>query len=328
MLERLAGKASSRRFHVLIRLGTRGSALARAQTRWVAQRLEELGLEPELSIIRTTGDRDQTSRFSEIGSPGLFVREIEQALIDGEIHVAVHSYKDLPSQTPEELVVAAVPERRSPCDRLLAAPDAFDRDRGPIPLRHGARVGTASSRRRALLVAERPDLQIEPLRGNVPTRLGRLREGRFDAILLAAAGLDRLDAAADEDGTQAPDRSGLVQIDLDPEIFIPAPSQGALALEVRRDDTRTLEAVGRLHASETARPVEAERHLLRLIQGGCEVPFGAWGRSTADGEIELFSAIEWADGLHRAHERGADPLAVAEQAWRTLRSGSAGEEPR
>jgi hydroxymethylbilane synthase len=308
---------------VLIRLGTRGSALARAQTHWVARRLEERGFDTDVCIIRTTGDKDQTRRFSEIGSPGLFVREIEQALTEGRVDVAVHSYKDLPSQNPEELVVAAVPERRSPRDRLLAPPAAIDEGAGPIPLRRGATVGTASSRRRALLLSLRDDLDIQPLRGNVPTRLGRLREGRFDAVLLAAAGLDRLDAAAEAGGEEPPDRSGLMQIDLDPEVFVPAPSQGALALEVRRDDADTREAIGQLHDADSARPVEAERHLLMLIQGGCEVPFGAWSRPTPDGRLELFAAIEWEDGLHRAREVGEDPIPLAERAWEALRSGAA-----
>jgi hydroxymethylbilane synthase len=309
---------------VLIRLGTRGSALARAQTLGIARRLEERGFATEITIIRTQGDRDQTRRFSEIGSPGLFVREIEQALVDRRVDLAVHSYKDLPSRGPEELVVAAIPERRSPTDRLLVPEDKLDRSAGTIPLPRDATVGTASSRRRALLEELRPDLSVAPLRGNVPTRLGRLREGRFDAILLAAAGLDRLDEAAAAGGDPAPDRSGLVELDLDPETFVPAPSQGALALEVRADDTAVREAVEQLHDHDTALPVEAERRLLYLIQGGCEVPFGAWCRRLEDGRLELIAAIEWEDGMHRTRQIGDEPLTLAERAWEALQANAAG----
>jgi hydroxymethylbilane synthase len=307
---------------VLIRLGTRGSALARAQTESVARRLRNRGIETEIQIIRTQGDLDQTRRFSEIGSPGLFVREIEQALVERRIDLAVHSYKDLPSRTPEELAVAAVPERRSPRDRLLVPESALDRNAGVIPLGRNATVGTASSRRRALLEELRPDLSVAPLRGNVPTRLGRLREGRFDAILLAAAGLERLDEAATDGGEEAPDRSGLAEIDLDPESFVPAPSQGALALEVRADDDAVREAVAQLHDPDTARPVEAERRLLYLIQGGCEVPFGAWCRPLDGGRLELIAAIEWEDGMHRTRQTGESPRELADRAWEALQAGS------
>lgn len=304
---------------MLIRLGTRGSNLARAQTESIARRLAEHGHETEIRIIRTTGDRDTTRGFAEIGSPGLFVREIEQALLDRAIDVAVHSYKDLPSQTPEELLIAAVPERRSPCDRLVMSESAYDPDAGVIPIRQGATLGTASSRRRALLGDLRPDLSVASLRGNVPTRLGRLREGLFDGILLAAAGLDRLDQAADAAGTERLDRAGLVEVDLDPAVFTPAPSQGALALEARADDAFTRDALESLHDEQVARPVRAERRLLALVQGGCEVPFGAWCRPTDDGRLAMGAVIEWSDGLHRADTTGDDPFALADAAWEVLR---------
>ncbi len=301
-----------------IRLGTRGSALARAQTTDMAARLGALGHDIEIVIIKTAGDRDQTSAFAAIGAPGVFVREIESALLDERIDAAVHSYKDLPSVQPDGLVVAAVPERVDVADRLIASEAAHDPAGEHLPLRHGATVGTSSMRRQALLSALRPDLVVEPLRGNVPTRLGRLREGRYDAILLAAAGLGRLERRPEMLGDESLDRAGFVESRLDPALFVPAPTQGALALECRAADAATREALSALHDGSVTRSIAAERRLLALIEGGCQVPFGAWCREEDGGELVLDAVVERKGTLRRAHAAGAEPHALAETAYAAL----------
>ena len=190
-----------------LRLGTRGSELARTQSGTVAAELERLGMAVELTIIKTSGDQNTTSTFASIGPQGVFVREIEQALVEKRIELAVHSFKDLPTRSPDELVIGAVPKRVDPADLLLVreralAGSALDW----LPLPHGARVGTASARRRVWLAHFRPDLAIEPLRGNVPTRIRKLHERRLDAIVLAAAGVDRLRGGEALAGARAADR--------------------------------------------------------------------------------------------------------------------------
>ncbi|HUL80865.1 MAG TPA: hydroxymethylbilane synthase, partial [Gammaproteobacteria bacterium] len=176
-----------------LRLGTRGSDLARTQSTTIADALRAAGHDVELTIIKTAGDRDQSASFGSIGAQGVFVREIEQALVARRIELAVHSFKDLPTQSPAELVIGAVPKRVDPADLLLVrAGEIAGNATDWLPLRPGARVGTSSARRRVWLAHFRPDLDILPLRGNVPTRIKRLRAGDFDAILLAAAGVERL----------------------------------------------------------------------------------------------------------------------------------------
>ena len=208
---------------------------ATVATNAIAASLRESGHVAEVVIIQTAGDRDKEAKFADIGAPGVFVREIESALLSKDVDLAVHSYKDLPSRSPEGLVVAAVPERVDPADRLLAHPE-FVTEGGSarsIPLRENAIVGTASERRRALLRSARPDLQLERIRGNVPTRLDKLRQGPYQAIILAAAGLERL---AREPDAPALGLDKLVSIRLDPAFFVPSPAQGAIALQCREAD--------------------------------------------------------------------------------------------
>jgi len=301
---------------VRLRLGTRGSALALAQSRAVAQALEAHGAEIELVRVDTAGDRDQTRPFAEVGEPGVFVRALEHALEDGRIDLAVHSYKDLPSRSPASLAVAAAPQRADPRDRLLVRAEAFDALAPELPLVSGARIGTASARRDALLRALRPDLVPRHLRGNVDTRLARVERGDFDAIVLAAAGLDRLAAA----GGAAPS-AGLQALDLDPARFVPAPAQGALALQVRADDRAAAALAALLDHAPTRRAVEAERRLLALVEAGCQAPFGAFARATERGGLELHAALERGGALARAHVSGPEPGALAEQAFDALMNG-------
>jgi hydroxymethylbilane synthase len=297
-----------------LRLGTRGSELARTQSATVAAALERLGVTCELTIIKTSGDHDTTSPFASIGPQGVFVREIEQALVERRIELAVHSFKDLPTKSPPELTIAAVPARVDPADLLLVRRDAFaGADDAWLPLKPGARVGTASARRRAWLRHFRPDLVVEPLRGNVPTRVRRLEEGRFDAIVLAAAGVERL---------QAEQRLGSALADvtvlrLDPKRFVSAPAQGALAVQCRSDDARVLAALAAIDDAPSRAAVTAERDALARAEGGCDVAFGAYCDSVG-GMHELVAMLERGGAVHAARVDGADPSALGAAVWAKL----------
>jgi len=306
---------------VRIRIGSRGSALALAQTNAVARKLRARDHDVEIVIIQTAGDRDKHAKFADIGAPGVFVREIEAALLGDEIDLAVHSYKDLPSKSPEGLVVAAVPERVDAADRLVIRPelvtpvgDGGTSADGTLPLVEGAVVGTSSERRRALLRSLRPDLRLESVRGNVPTRLEKLRRGPYDAIILAAAGLHRLERDPD---APALGLDELVSIRLDPAVFVPAPAQGAIALQCREDDP-VVEVLAPLHDAAADLPVRAEREILRLVDGGCSLPFGAWARAADGGGLELVAVIAAGGGLVRVSDRGSSPEELAARVWRDL----------
>ena len=249
-----------------IRIGTRGSDLALWQAHFVRDRLIEAGCEVEVEVLVTRGDRIDDVPLQNVEGKAFFTKEIEDALLSGSVDVAVHSHKDLPVESPPGLEVVAVPPRAPSAERLLVAPEAFDENGLLLPLRHGARVGTSSPRRQAQLLALRADLEILDLRGNVPTRVRKLAEGDYDAILLAAAGLERLGL----------DTGELVAVDLGSDLLVSAPGQGALAIQIRADDGDTREVVRRaLHDQDTARVVAAERSLLALAGGGCNLALGA-----------------------------------------------------
>ena len=302
-----------------LKIGTRGSRLALAQARMVARMLAERGRASEIVVIKTAGDRDRDRAFAQVGAPGVFVREIEQALLDGAVDLAVHSYKDLPSKSPDALAVVAVPERADAADRLLVRAAASDPSLDPLPLAKGARVGSASARRRALLARLRPDVTVELLRGNLPTRVRRVAEGYFDATLLAAAGLDRLDRAAADAPEERLDRSALVETRLDPELFVPAPSQGAVAVQARVADAATVEAAAAIDDPAAHRAVRAERALLAAVEGGCQVPFGAHCRALDGGRLTMTAFLE-RDGCWRdAAGEADDPEELAALLWDVLR---------
>ena len=304
-----------------LRIGTRGSALARAQASDVARRLEAAGHTTEVVVIATLGDRANDRTFSEIGVFGVFVREIEAALIAGHLDVAVHSYKDLPSESPEALVIAAVSERLDAADVLLIRTGALAPEAGALPVRRGARIGTSAARRTAWLRALRPDLGIGLLRGNVPTRVRALVDGRFDAIVLAAAGLDRLERATGGDRLVLP--PGVARVRLDPEFFVPAPSQGAIAVQVRRSATAVHLAVAGIDDPSTAGVLRAERAALRLAEGGCTLPFGAWCRTDPNGGLTLLAALGCHDGtVVRAQSTGDEPETLAAAVWADLAAAS------
>lgn len=263
-----------------IRLGTRASALARWQAEWVAARLSELGATVELVLIKTGGD-DTTTPITESGSQGVFTKEIQRALLDGRVDLAVHSLKDLPTERIDGLGLAAVPPRESPRDAFLSNKAATVEQ-----LPNGARVGTGSRRRQSQLLHARPDLKVLDIRGNVETRVAKLDAGEYDAIILAEAGLKRLGLA------------GRITQLLLPTTMLPAVGQGALGLETRDDDRATIAVVKQLDDADTHASVLAERTLLAALRGGCLAPVGAWGR-IVDGQLHLDAVVLSADGATR-----------------------------
>jgi hydroxymethylbilane synthase len=265
-----------------IRVATRKSELALWQAEYVRARLTELGQRVELVPIVTQGDVDSRP-FSRLQGQGFFTKAVQDAVIDGRADLAVHSHKDLPSQAAPGLEIAAVPERADPRDVLLVNRLAFEPGAERLPLASGARVGTSAARRRKQLAAMRPDLDLAELRGNVPTRVGKLRDGEYDGIILAAAGLDRLRL----------DLDGLEALTLEPEVLLPAPAQGALALEIRRSDYRLAALLIDLHSVRDYRTVSAERGLMAMLQGGCQLALGA--NAVLDGENVRLRA--WYEGL-------------------------------
>jgi hydroxymethylbilane synthase len=240
-----------------LRIGSRGSQLALWQAHHIAALLRGQGHGVEIEIIKTTGDRLQEVTFAQVGSKGMFTKEIEEALVEGRVDLAVHSLKDLPTELPEPFWLAATPPRVDPRDVLVSV---NYENLAALPL--GARVGTSSQRRRAQLKALRPDIEAQEFRGNVDTRLRKLAEGQVDAILLAAAGLDRLE------------KTEWVRERLDPKDFCPAAGQGSLGIETRKGDEATIAAVGFLDDAATRFAVTAERAALAALGGGCQVPIG------------------------------------------------------
>ncbi len=260
-------------------IGTRGSKLAMWQARWIEQRLKALEVPTQIQIIKTTGDKITDVALAKVGSTtglkGVFTKEIEEALLDGRVDIAVHSLKDLPTEIDSRLAIAAIPERADPRDAL--AGKTLDE------LEEGARVGTSSLRRAAQLRRLRPDVRVEDIRGNVDTRLRKLDEGQYDAVLLAAAGLERL-------GWR--DRAAEI---LEPSVMCPAIGQGALAVQIRAGDTATRKLVSSLNDPVTQTAVSAERALLAALGGGCQVPLGGHAGLRND-RLSLLAIVVSPDG--------------------------------
>lgn len=263
----------------LVRMGSRGSALALAQSNWVQGELSRRygDIRVELRVIKTSGDRFVDRPIASLGGKGVFTKEIEEALLSGAIDLAVHSMKDLPVELPAGLALAAVPVREDARDALVSGKGGGFED-----LPRGARLGTGSLRRRAQLLHRRPDLVMLPIRGNIDTRLRKLDEGDVDALVMAAAGLKRIGRA---------DRIGEFLAD---DICVSAVAQGALAIETRRDDS-VAELLSFLHDRATWTEVSAERALLAALGGGCHVPLGARARLTG-GRLTLIAVVASADG--------------------------------
>jgi len=293
-----------------LRLGTRGSELALWQARSVAEALRPEH-EVEIVPIRTHGDRVTDRPLHQVSGSAFWTKEIERALLDGEIDLAVHSAKDTETTMPEGLTVAAVPPRGPAGDLLVVRRDAYDETAPFLPLAREASCGTSAPRRTELLRTMRPDVEVVPVRGNVPTRVEKVRQGKCSALLLAAAGVERLGL----------DLSGLVAVELPTDVFVPAPAQGALLVQARADDERTLAPCRRLDDAATARLVRAERSVLVAAGGGCHLPLGAL--VTGDGPYEahvFFRTDRDATGRWGA-ATDEDPETAAARAYERSTSG-------
>ena len=288
----------------MIVIGSRGSQLALWQARHIAARLEQLGEQTRIEIIKTTGDKITDVPLAQVGGKGLFTKEIEEALLAGSIDLAVHSLKDMPAALPAGLTLAAFPEREDPRDGLVG--------RTLAELRSGDKVGTSSLRRAAQLHALGLGLVIETLRGNVDTRLRKLDEGQYDAIVLAAAGLRRL-------GWE----NRITEL-LDPVVMCPAAGQGALAIETRDDGSTAYEIARKLDHAETRAAVTAERALLAVLEGSCQVPIGAYAHLEGS-SIHLRVIVASPDGQRVIRDSmcGEEPIALGHELGRRLLAAGA-----
>ena len=282
-----------------VRIATRTSALALWQANYIADRLRQLSDAPlvELVPVVTTGDQNQSEPLRQLGGTGIFTREVQNAVLDGRADIAVHSLKDLPTISVEGLVLAAVPERAPRGDALLLPLDAEPRS-AVADLPAEARVGTSSPRRQAQLLHVRPDLRVLEIRGNVDTRLRKLDDGEFDAILLAEAGLTRLGLT---------DR---ISISLAPPEFYPAVSQGALGVECREEDSALQSLLKQLTCPTALSEVVAERSLLRELRAGCHAPLGTW-TSIQERQLSITGVLLSLDGVHRLVQSAVGPASNA-----------------
>lgn len=287
----------------IIRIGTRGSELALWQARHLQKELSEVGVQSELVVLKTKGDQIQHLSFDKIEGKGFFTKEIEDALLNGEVDLAVHSMKDLPTSSPEGLVLAGVSYREDPADWLLIRRDVID-TQGLLLLPQGAKVGTSSARRKAQMLDFRPDVQLEDIRGNVPTRINKLREGQFDAIMLAAAGLTRLQLDLDD----------LHLIKFNPREMVPAPAQGVLAYQTRQDDKKLRRIVQQIHHPEVSTSTNVERKVLQLMGGGCHLPLGVYCERDANGFFHVWAAMAqtWKSPLKRVRHSASTHFELAE----------------
>ena len=301
-----------------LRIGSRGSQLALWQANHIAGLLRGKGHSVEIEIIKTTGDRLQEVTFAQVGSKGMFTKEIEEALAEGRVDLAVHSLKDLPTELPEPFTLAATPPRVDPRDVFVSV-----KYLSLAELPEGARVGTSSQRRRAQLKALRPDIEAVEFRGNVDTRLRKLAEGQVDAILLAAAGLDRLE------------KTEWVRERLEPKDFCPAAGQGSLGIETRKGDAATIAAIAFLDDPATRFAVTAERAALAALGGGCQVPIGIHCRVRPEQEgaepfDEIFGVVAAPETgsavriFHRAPRAESDPAVLGRLAAKMLIDAGAG----
>ncbi|NBC08860.1 MAG: hydroxymethylbilane synthase [Bacteroidetes bacterium] len=296
-----------------IRIGTRGSKLALWQANHTQEQLQQAGIESEIVIIKTQGDRIQHLSFDKMEGKGFFTKEIEDALLREEIDVAVHSMKDLPTNAPEGLSITAVSYRENPADWLVIRKEreAAGQD---LRLPKGAIVGTSSARRKSQILDFRPDVQIKDIRGNVPTRLGKLRDGQFDAILMAAAGVTRLGIDLEEEFTL---------IKFNPKEFVPAPAQGVLAWQTRTEDKPTRRLLKNVHQKDTAEVTNIERKVLNMLDGGCQMPLGVYCERDTDGNYHIWAAkaAAWDKPVKRVRMSQSTKHQLAERVVEALREG-------
>ncbi len=284
-------------------IGSRGSDLALWQAHFVQDQLNEIGISSSIEIIKTKGDAIQHLSFDKIEGKGFFTKEIEEALLAGTIDLAVHSHKDLETNSPEGLTIAAVSERADARELLLIHPDAVDSSL-PWLFKKEARIGTSSARRKAQLLHARPDAVAVDIRGNVPTRVQKLRNGEFDAIMIAKAGVDRLQL----------DLSDLQVVPLDVTELVPAPAQGVLALQTRSNDSELIAKLKSLNSTTVQRNIYIERQVLNRLQGGCQLPLGVH----ANYQNNLFHvwvafATSWNEPILKFELTGTDESELIEQ---------------
>ena len=259
-------------------IGTRGSDLALWQANFTKDKLAEIGVEAELKIIKTQGDKILNLRLDKLEGKGFFTKELEEELLSGGIDIAVHSHKDLPTTHPDGLIIAAVSEREDPSELLLILKDCVDVTQ-KLSLKTGAQVGTSSNRRKAQLLAVRTDLNIEDLRGNINTRIQKLRDENYDAIMLAKAGVARLNLDLSEFHLEV----------IEPTELIPAPAQGVLAIQIRESDTELFELLQGINDADVAEEIALERKVLNLFEGGCHMPLGCYCKKE-DGQYEVWTS--------------------------------------
>ena len=291
-----------------IKIGSRGSDLALWQANRVKAQLESLGHAVEITIIKTQGDKIQHLSFDKLEGKGFFTKELEDALLDKRVDLAVHSHKDLPTENPEGLEIAAVSDREDCADILLIRKDSLDSER-KWGIKAGAIVGTSSARRKAQLLHHLNNIEIKDLRGNVPTRINKLRSGDYDAIMLAAAGVKRLEL----------DVSDLHLERLEPKEFIPAPAQGVLGLQIRTEDDGLRSILRQLNVEEVEKRIALERKILNLFGGGCQMPLGAYCERQGDQlNVWCARAKTWNSPVTYAMVSGMDSQLMAEESLRKL----------
>jgi hydroxymethylbilane synthase len=292
-------------------IGTRGSKLALWQADYLQHQLKEIGVQSELKIIQTQGDRIQHLSFDKMEGKGFFTKEIEDALLRGDIDMAVHSMKDMPTRQPEGLVITAVSYRENPADWLLVRKESIDENQ-IFDFKLNGIIGTSSARRKAQLLDFRPDATIKDIRGNVPTRLEKLRKGDFDAIFLAAAGVERLKL----------DISDFKLVALNPREFVPAPAQGVLAFQTTATDVATRRILKKIHRTDTALVTNIERKILNLMEGGCQMPLGVYCERDQMGNYHVWAAIAaaWDAQVRRVRISQNTTFELAETVVKALKS--------
>lgn len=290
-------------------IGSRGSDLALWQANYIKDLLEKEGQTVRIQIIKTQGDIIQHLSFDKMEGKGFFTKELETALLENKVDLAVHSFKDLETNQPDNLSISAILNRANPADILLIR-KGFSDTNERWTLKKNIKVGTSSARRKMQLTLHRPDLEIDDIRGNVPTRVKKLRDGNFDAIVLAKAGLDRLNL----------DVSDLDAFEFDPREFIPAPAQGALACQIRSSDTQLAEILKALHNPKIANMVATERKVLNLFHGGCQMPLGAYCIETEEGvELRAIMAPKYGEMPSQVFLKAETTEGLAQKAFAELK---------
>lgn len=292
-------------------IGTRGSRLALWQSEHTQDLLKDIGISSGLQIIKTKGDQIQHLSFDKIEGKGFFTKEIEDELLEGNVDIAVHSLKDMPTTQPDGLVLAALLQRADPADWMIINKKSFNGDQD-LSLKSNPVIGTSSARRKAQILGFRPDAQIKDIRGNVPTRLRKLEEGQFDAILLAAAGLTRLEL----------DLSDFHVIKFNPREFVPAPGQGVVAIQCRAEDLNTRRILKKLHQSQVGRCSNVERGVLKMMDGGCQLPLGVHCQHDINNNYHVYAAFSdaWDTPLKFAQVSSSTTDGLAQQVFDQLQS--------